>query len=182
MKSERREEILDIAQQLTQVLGLNGFSYIDISNKIGIKTSSIHYYFKTKDDLAVALIRRYHKNFKLQLNYIDASSSSPKEKLIKFAEIFKNLATNNNIFCLCGMLAAELSALSDESHKELIRYFQACRQWLMSVFSLCGSSRPEVDAKIYLSLLEGALLIARVEGQPVIIDEVAHSFAQKFAG
>jgi len=180
MKTDRREEILDVAEQLTQTQGLNGFSYFDISNKIGIKTSSIHYYFKTKDDLAVALIKRYHDNFKLQLDYIDANSSSPNEKLIKFAEIFKNLATSKDKFCLCGMLAAELSALSGESHKELIRFFQASRQWLANIFSICGSNHPEVDAKLYLSLLEGALLIARVEGQPGMIDEVANSFTKKF--
>ncbi len=180
MKSDRREEILDIAQRLTQAKGLNGFSYIDISDKIGIKTSSIHYYFKTKDDLAVALIKRYHENFKLQLDFIDANSTTPEEKLIKFADIFKGLAATRETFCLCGMMAAELAALSDESHKELMRYFQACRQWLEKVFLLLGSKEPEVDAVGYLSLLEGVLLIARVEGRPEMIDEVARSFTGKF--
>lgn len=65
--SSRKEEILDIAQHLAQTKGFNGFSYNDISNEIGIKTSSIHYYFKSKDELAIALIERYHHNLKLQL-------------------------------------------------------------------------------------------------------------------
>ena len=56
--------ILDIAQTLAQTRGYNAFSYRDISEVIGIKTSSIHYYFPTKGDLGEALVRRYRDNFK----------------------------------------------------------------------------------------------------------------------
>lgn len=180
MSSDRKEEILNVAQKLTQEKGLNGFSYIDISKKINIKTSSIHYYFKTKDDLAVALIQHYHKNFKARLNAIDASSSNPLEKLIKFAEIFQELAKTKDKFCLCGMMAAEWAALSTHSQKELAHYFQSSKQWLSCNFALLESKKPLEDAALYLSLLEGALLIARVEGQTTIMDEVIRSYINQY--
>ena len=177
--SDQKENILNIAQHLTQVHGLNGFSYIDISNKIGIKTSSIHYYFKTKEDLIIALIKRYSRELKLKLDFIDSRTTIPVEKLIKFSEIFKDLASTKDKFCLCGMMAAELATLSEESQRELVLYFQSCEEWLFKIFSLQGSKRPEADAKAYLSLLEGVLLIARVKGQPKMIDEVTHAFISK---
>ena len=180
MKTDRKEEILNIAQYLTQEKGLNGFSYIDIAKQIGIKTSSIHYYFETKNDLAIALIKRYHEFLKIKLNFIDSTSTTSKEKLIKFSEIFRELADARRKFCLCGMMAAEWATLSKEAHKELLQYFQSCRQWLSCVFSLLGSKHSTEDAIAYLSLLEGSLLVARMEGQSTIISDAANAFIRKF--
>jgi TetR/AcrR family transcriptional repressor of nem operon len=178
--SSRKEKILDIAQHLTQIKGLNGFSYIDISNEIGIKTSSIHYYFKSKNDLAIALIKRYHENFMLLLNEIDASAASPIQNLMAFSGIFKSLAEAKNKFCLCGMMAAELQSISAEAQQELILYFKTCTHWLSINFIKLGSEKPDDDAKAYMALLEGALLMARIEGQPALLAQVALAFISKF--
>lgn len=179
MAENRKDEILDVAQALAQEKGLGGFSYIDLSKIIGIKTSSIHYYFPTKDELALALIERYHRNFKGVLEGISNTKSSPEEKLFAFAAIFKSLAEDRKRICLCGMLAAEVTALSDEAREELKRYFQTCTQWLYGLFLLYGSKRPEDDARGYLCLLEGALILARAEEQPDMVDVAAQSFLKK---
>ena len=47
-----REQILDHAITLMMLRGYNGFSYRDLSELVGVKTSSIHYYFPSKEDLA----------------------------------------------------------------------------------------------------------------------------------
>lgn len=176
----RKEEILDIAQHMTQTKGFNGFSYNDIANEIGIKTSSIHYYFKSKDDLAMALIERYHHNFRLQLNEIDANSLSPHQKLMAFSWIFKSLAEARDKFCLCGMMAAEHQSISAEAQEKLKFYFKDSADWISLSFANLGSKNPDNDAKAYLALLEGALLIARIEGQPSLLDQLALAFISKF--
>lgn len=56
-----RERILKVAENLLQNNGYNGFSYKDIANHLGIKTSSIHYYFPTKETLGIELIQEYQK-------------------------------------------------------------------------------------------------------------------------
>jgi len=150
------------------------------SFEIGIKTSSIHYYFKSKDDLTIALIKRYHHHFKLHLNEIDAKATSPRQKLIAFSGIFKSLADAKNKFCLCGMMAAELQSISAEAQQELKLYFKDCADWLSTNFSILGSEKPAEDAKAYLALLEGALLIARIEGKPALLAQAAHAFISKF--
>lgn len=178
--SSRKEEILDIAQHLTQTKGFNGFSYNDISNEIGIKTSSIHYYFKSKDDLAIALIERYHHHFDLQLNEIDAKTISPRQKLIAFSKIFKSLAKAKDKFCLCGMMAAEHQSISAEAQTKLRFYFKSSVDWISSNFALLGSKKPDRDAKAYLALLEGALLISRIEEKPSLLEQLALAFISKF--
>ncbi|NIP29545.1 MAG: TetR family transcriptional regulator, partial [Candidatus Dadabacteria bacterium] len=49
------KEIVDLSKELFQKRGYKAFSYRDIAKEIGIKTSSIHYYFPTKDDLALVI-------------------------------------------------------------------------------------------------------------------------------
>ena len=51
-------KILDVAEHFMQTRGFNDFSYRDIQNEVGVKTSSIHYYFPTKQDLVIHLIDR----------------------------------------------------------------------------------------------------------------------------
>jgi TetR/AcrR family transcriptional regulator, transcriptional repressor for nem operon len=40
-----RDQLLDHARNLLMTRGYNGFSYRDLSALVGVKTSSIHYYF-----------------------------------------------------------------------------------------------------------------------------------------
>ena len=45
-----REQLLAHALELIQRRGYNGFSYRDLAELVGVKTSSIHYYFPYSGD------------------------------------------------------------------------------------------------------------------------------------
>ena len=110
--SSRKQQILDTAEGFIQERGVNGFSYHDIADLIKIKTSSIHYHFKTKNELILALVKRYHDVFADQFTVINQLKITSYLKLLKFSEIFSNLAQCSTKFCLCGMMAAEWGSLS----------------------------------------------------------------------
>ena len=55
--------ILDVAEQLVQVRGFNGFSYADIAAELQITKAALHYHFASKADLGEALISRYASRF-----------------------------------------------------------------------------------------------------------------------
>lgn len=84
-----------------------------------------------------------------------------------FSEIFKSLAATKDKFCLCGMMAAEHQSISAKAQKNLKAYFKSSVDWISASFALLGSKEPDNDAKAYLALLEGALLMARIEGRPM---------------
>lgn len=69
-------KIADIAESYIQSRGFNGFSFRDIQNELGIKTASIHYHFKTKQDLAKVVFERYLERYGAQLNNIDQQQVS----------------------------------------------------------------------------------------------------------
>ena len=58
---DTRDKILKISTELIRKGGYNSFSFRDLAQKSGIKSSSVHYYFPTKSDLVVELIKNYEK-------------------------------------------------------------------------------------------------------------------------
>lgn len=57
---ERRNEILDAADELFGEKGFDGTSTNDILKKVNIARGTLYYHFKSKEDIMNALIDRYH--------------------------------------------------------------------------------------------------------------------------
>lgn len=58
---ERRNEILDAADELFGRKGFDGTSTNDILEKVGIARGTLYYHFKSKEDILDALIQRYEE-------------------------------------------------------------------------------------------------------------------------
>lgn len=56
---ERKNEILDAADELFAQRGFDGTSTNDILEKVGIARGTLYYHFKSKEDIMDALIERY---------------------------------------------------------------------------------------------------------------------------
>lgn len=56
---ERRNEILEAADELFAQKGFDGTSTNDILEKVGIARGTLYYHFKSKEDIMDALIERY---------------------------------------------------------------------------------------------------------------------------
>lgn len=177
MKSTNtRIKILDTAQALIQTVGLNAMSYADISEAVGIRKASIHYYFPTKENLLVALLERYRLEFLRLVDNILASTDSAEVKLRRYCELFETTLSSGeqDKACLCGMLGAEVKTLNSPLSEQIAQFYQDNELRLTQllneglatgVFKFSGTT--EAMAQLIFSLLEGELLIARAyQGVP----------------
>src|ERR1700750_2772650 len=57
--SDVKTAIMDAAERRIRLGGFGGFSFREIAADVGVKSSSVHYHFPTKEDLAAAVVRRY---------------------------------------------------------------------------------------------------------------------------
>src|ERR1044072_4167502 len=110
---------LDIAEQLPQPRGLNGFSYGDIAAELHITKASLHYHFASKAELGRALITRYTAAFQQALSAIQRHTAEP---LRRYVQLYESVLVRDRM-CLCGMLAAEYSTLPAPMQGELRRFF-----------------------------------------------------------
>ena len=176
---ETRERILTSAQRLAQSRGFNGFSYADIAEEVGIRKASLHHHFPTKTDLGVALIETYAAMLDSALRNINASSAPADKKLAAYVGIYRNSLEAERV-CLGGMLASEALTLDRAILPSLKSFFARNTQWLTEIltdgkakriFVLSGTA---VDhAHLFVSFLQGALILARATGDRKAFDKTA---------
>lgn len=165
--SEKREQLENAAADAVQRSGLNNLSFRNLADQVGVKSSSVHYYFPEKSHLAVALIERYSAEFASALSQINDEKNGVGKKLDAFVKLFED-SLKSEKFCLCGMMAAEVESLDAASRDALGRYFIATEDWLTTVIAqgrTAGATKARVVARTLLSGLEGAMLIDRVNGK-----------------
>ncbi len=74
---ERKNEILDAAQELFAQKGFDGTSTSDILDNVGIARGTLYYHFKSKEDIMNALIQRYNTQILTATKKISEDKSTP---------------------------------------------------------------------------------------------------------
>ncbi|MEH6457426.1 MAG: TetR family transcriptional regulator [Cocleimonas sp.] len=172
--SDKRIQLQKVATDAVQRSGLNNLSFRTLADQVGVKSSSVHYYFPEKGDLAGALIENYTDDFMSKLETIERQKKSLKQKLTSFVKIFEEVSSAEK-FCLCGMMAAEIAMLNDTNRVLLSQYFNKIEDWLFEQFEKhSDQNASDLDsrnldsrtlARLTLSGLEGAILLDRVEAK-----------------
>ncbi|MEB3214370.1 MAG: TetR/AcrR family transcriptional regulator [Leptolyngbyaceae bacterium] len=167
MEKNTAQRILDVAQDIVRNRGYSAFSYADISQQVGIRKASIHYHFASKEELVKRLVQRYRDGMARACDRISKLAATPEQKLMEFANLYRDGLVQHQI-CLCAMLAADFEVLPESIQDEIRGYFQQVEEWLSTLlqqgcddgFWNCSPS-PEHEAKTFISLFQGAQLLAR---------------------
>jgi TetR/AcrR family transcriptional repressor of nem operon len=163
MSLDRRQAILEHAGNLLRTRGFNAFSHRDLATLTGVKSSSIHYHFPTKQDVGIALIRQYRENTALLLQSLRELPLS--ERLAGFVAPFIDIAQQGHQWCLAGMLASDFDSLDETLRKEVRQFFDLAEGWLAdqarAYQPLMTEKEALANAQSAMALLEGAQLLAR---------------------
>jgi TetR/AcrR family transcriptional regulator, transcriptional repressor for nem operon len=172
-------QVLDVAERLVQVNGFNGFSYADIATELSLTKAALHYHYSGKADLGTALISRYSDRFAESLASIDVEPRSAAEKLRAYVGLYAAVLREHRM-CLCGMLAAEYQTLPEPMRDAVVRFFDANEVWVARVLdagasegSLSFTGSAQDSARMIISALEGAMLVARPYGDVARFDAAA---------
>ncbi|GAB0169280.1 TetR/AcrR family transcriptional regulator [Lysinibacillus sp. CTST325] len=92
---ERRNEILDAADELFGQKGFDGTSTNDILEKVGIARGTLYYHFKSKEDIMDALIDRYNTQILGAANGIAADKSIAVHERIVRVVMALNISGEN---------------------------------------------------------------------------------------
>lgn len=176
--SKRREDILQHAKALLQARGFNAFSHRDLAERTGVKSSSVHYHFPTKQDIGLALIRAYRQELS---DLLDSAAALPlAQRLQAFTSPFMAAAQGGQDWCLAGMLASDYDSLEPPLRAEVQQFFQLAEQWLTVQLCLHKPDLPTTQAtaqaQTAMALLEGALLLARTHQDPQRMREALRVF------
>ena len=169
--SNTREQIVDRAFQLMLQRGINGFSYKDISEPLGIKNAAIHYHFPNKMDLIKELIQENHLVLKKGTAEFLAYGGPARPQIEGMFAFVLHQCDCGRPICMVGALAIDYDELPDDIKQVNDVFMKDSITWLTKVvetgreqgeFSFRGDAMSK--AATILATIQGARQMARVHG------------------
>ena len=162
-----RGALLRNATETVRRGGSASLNFRDLGHSAGVKSSTVHYYFPTKADLLTEIAGEYTTSFIAALDRDTRKSQSFRQDLLTLVDLFAD-AQRQELSCLCGMLATEAEVLDPKVRSAANQFFAKLQDWIVRRSQLWGTSRPGSltparFADLLVSLLEGALLLSRLD-------------------
>lgn len=169
---DTRAELLTRAETLVRSRGYSGFSYADLAQAVNIRKASIHHHFRTKTDLAAALVAAYEARYDAALAAILAGPADAVGRIEAYGRHYLG-GVEDGLGCLCAVLAIEGDTLPEGLRADVARFFDKHIAWLERVLAdgvADGSVRPCAEpaacARMVVATLEGALMLERLLAGP----------------
>ncbi len=180
-----RDQLLTHAEKLIRTRGCNGFSYRDLAEHVGVKTSSIHYYFPCKDDLLYEAVEAYSARALASVRGIDTAQPA-RAQLEAYLSMMESKACGDGELCLGGMLAAEMMSLPDRVRGALQGFFRAHEAWLARVLAqgvqegtLKFSGSAEAAGRAVFATVQGCLLVSRLfQAPPALCEAISALYVE----
>lgn len=175
-KAERtRQFIVEKTAPLFNTKGYAGTSLSDMTDATGLTKGSIYGNFANKDEVALAVFDHNWSRVQALLRTAMAKHLSARAQLLALVDVYENSHLHGFPEGGCPLLNTAIEA--DDTHPELrsraAAAFRAWKKHLTSVIEMGVASREfraEVDAEqvavTLIALIEGAVMIARLTGQP----------------
>lgn len=136
---------------------------------------SVYYYFKTKEDVAQAVIGALSEHYQDLQRYWERPGDA-KGSILAFVDTIVGKAdTLKRYGCPIGSLGTELGKEGNAQARDLGRIFDGTLTWMSAKFSAlgCDAATAAGHAHHVLTVLEGATLLSHVSGSRDSIDREA---------
>lgn len=170
--SDTIDKLMDAAERGIRLRGYHAVSFRDLADELGIKSSSVHYYFRQKEDLGLAVVERYVARVFAAVEAAASDAQTPADKLRAYCSVYRQALTGSDSICLCGMLGAESAGLPDKLAAAIAAFFDANLDWIAKALpkDLSPKARRGKAAHI-LTTLQGAMIVAGTLKSNKIFDE-----------
>jgi TetR/AcrR family transcriptional regulator, transcriptional repressor for nem operon len=178
--NQTNQQILHYARNFLQCKGYNGFSYKDISQKLGIKNAAIHNYYPKKEDLVAALLEDSRKNLAANITQIVESGGSARDQLQYYFDYALKELDEGKSICPPGSVILDFEELPDKVQKQNLLLLDDILTWISRVLK-AGLEQGEfnfsdpVDARAELLVesLMGARQLASIKGRKTLIRSIS---------
>lgn len=172
--SNKRQEILRLADDLIRNYGFNSFSYSDISTKLNIKNAAIHYYFPSKAELGVAVINEAKIFFENNIKQWEKLDKREQYKV--FVESY-NKDNFTGSLSLVSALSVSYELLTEEMRNELKLFIETKHNWLSNLLEtgknegvFTFNTTPNMMAYMIQSHIFSSLALGRIMQDDIYIN------------
>jgi TetR/AcrR family transcriptional repressor of nem operon len=180
-----REKILDGARELILERGYSGTKIDHVLEHVGITKGAFFHHFKTKDELAKALLRRYASQdaqvYAETREQAEKLSDDPLQQMLIFIRLFEDMfseLTEPYPGCLLASYLYELQQFDDETRDLLHDTFARWRTLLQEKFeAIVKKYPPKIPvspsqlADGFTVVLEGAFITGKAMNEARLVTE-----------
>ena len=168
--NDTRTAILDVAQDMLQRQSISGVSFQLLADRIGIKKGSMYYHFKTKDELAIAILERASQD--LKTSFVRGKHKSAIEQLDIIFMIYEKFIGPGQRMCPGGCFASEWEKISDPVKQSVRKVLNVQINGIRDILVFGNETGEFIHhdqetqqlASWIISSLQGGILTSRVEG------------------
>ena len=160
--SDRRERLVTAALACFHEGGYSRTSIAQVAERAGLVQGNVFYYFRSKDELARAVVEEWRRLLAFYLEPLDAIDD-PWKRLEVFIDQGAALAPMYVARgCPLAGLARDLRQESDSLAAEAPRVYEVQADWIFRQFGLAGLSEPETTAhtRTFMARYHGAIHLA----------------------
>ncbi|MDZ7923957.1 MAG: TetR family transcriptional regulator C-terminal domain-containing protein [Marinagarivorans sp.] len=173
MSENTRDKLIAISIEVMAIKGFNNTGIAEILAVAKVPKGSFYHYFKSKDDLGLAIIEHYGQQLRAGLN--DHLATAEGSSLIRLRGYFETILTYfeskvGSCNCLLGNLGQELSMQNAVMRDAIFVHYRAlenviadCLRQAKAEGELASHQDEQMLAKIYFASWEGCLVRARLE-------------------
>jgi len=165
VSEERKDQIMNAAEEVFSQKGVSDARMDDIAEETGLSKGTLYLYYKSKDDLIIAILDRiFQREFKA-FGTLDIANTSATEAIWSFAE-----RTSNDIRMMMRLLPITYEFMGLAFRNKLVQkafktYFNRYMEILIPIIQHgidTGEFRPADTKEIALAMgavMEGTLLL-----------------------
>lgn len=173
MVENTRDKLITISIQTMAVKGFNNTGIAEILALAKVPKGSFYHYFKSKDELGMAIIEHYGTQLCRGLqDYLAVAEGSALQRLRGYFEYVRRYFNDDfgRCNCLLGNLGQELAMQSPAMRDAVFSHYRSVETVLAQMLQLAkheGELAPDADentlAKMLFSSWEGCLVRAKLE-------------------
>lgn len=178
--NKTNQQILHYAGNFLQCRGYNGFSYRDISRKLGIKNAAIHHYYPQKEDLVATFLEASRHKFAENTAQIAESGGSAREQLQYYFDYALKEFDEGKSICPPGSVMLDFDELPEKVKKQHLLLLDEILTWLSRVLKtglergeFSFSDPVEIRADAIFETLLGARQLSSIKGRKTLVRSIA---------
>lgn len=169
----KRDRLIESAALLFHHNGLNATSLADIAKHADIPIGNVYYYFKTKEELALAAVAKRKEQFSAAYALLEEHIDDPRQRLIESMLYFEKVRDEYTKYgCPVGKIIVDADVEKDPVVQMAAQVFEEFVGWAERQFRSLGHGN---DARRYatslMSGIQGAAIMAKAMRNPMVISD-----------
>ncbi len=169
VESDTRDRLIEAASRLIHGQGFSATGVAPILESSGAGAGSFYHFFKSKEDLLVAVLDRYWERLEEELvKPAQREAPDPVDRAFGILDFYRDflVVASCELGCPIGNLCGEVADSHPRVRRRIEGLFQALRKTVAGCFreiesELPAGADPESMGVLFLSAMEGGVMQAR---------------------